>query len=460
MLTRPSQLSLTHFCELHGPTSIFCTQVLPFSCIHCYPETPSHARHDPSSTFLDAKNDTNTSPNAFLSPTPAVRRDSVVSTSSVATATPPSPSIENHPYFVRTHPQADTERLNRFGNTEGDTCESCRFTLPSEIDKKLPNGAPGSPKSDGRGRNGSPVLRSRELIHSCGLERSEFDEDAHDTHFQHSSPESVQSSYSSDSACHDHLITYLSLRGPPNPADYALLRRSSIRTLSCELLPRGLSSGPLSFGDAVAGFTIAYIFRLPDPKARGRRRSYALVALAGKDAGRAFRACPLIWRAFGGIASGIVAAAERFQEEEKNREEGAREAAKLGGRNYTPVSSFLIGRSVDPDGHPRRTLPAGQIRAKGLAEIVGNEYVFADMHRQFVVLLQQLGALLGGLPVSEDPVIYSTVNEDTSTQQEGHPHPTEKRITSSPGLDHTAEIDEGLAKLGLSSVQHQQSVVV
>lgn len=396
MLTVSPKLSLTHFCEVHGPTSIFCTQVLPFSCVHCYPETLSHARDDPSSTFSHDAHDNDTLPKAFLSPTPVSRRDSVVSSSSAATATPPSPSIEHHPYFVRSHRQADTEKLNRSGNTEGDTCESCRFTLPSEIDKKLPSGAPGSPKSDGRGRNGSPILRSREYIHSCGLERSEFEDDGHDSHFHQSSPDSVQSSYSSDTGCHDHLITYLSLRGPPNPADYALLRRSSIRTLSCELLPRGLSAGPLCFGDAVAGFTIAYVFRLPDPRARGRRRSYALVALAGKDAGRAFRGSPLIWRAFGAIASGIVAAAERFQEEEKRREEGAREAAKLGGRNYTPVSSFLIGRTVDPDGHPRKTEPrlAGQFRAKSLSEIVGNEYVFADMHRQFVALLQQLGALL------------------------------------------------------------------
>jgi hypothetical protein len=213
------------------------------------------------------------------------------------------------------------------------------------------------------------------------------------------------------------MITYLSLHGPPNPADYALLRRSSIRTLSCELLPRGLSSGPFSFGDADAGYTIAYIFRLPDPMARGKRRSYALVALAGKDAGRAFRACPVIWRVFGRIAAGIVNAAERFQEEQKRREEGSNGSngssnnatPKAGGRNYTPVSSFLTGRTVDPDGQPRR---AGQIRARNLAEIVGNEYVFTELHAQFVALLQQLGSMFGGLPISEERFVCSTVGGD------------------------------------------------
>lgn len=200
------------------------------------------------------------------------------------------------------------------------------------------------------------------------------------------------------------------MRGPPNPADYALLRSSSIRTLSCELLPRGLSSGPICFGDDEAGYTIAYIFRLPDPMARGKRRSYALVALAGKDAGRAFRACPVIWRAFGRIASGIVNSAEKYQEEEKRREEERNQASSQeGGRQYTPVSSFLTGRALDPDGHPRRL---GQIRARNLAEIVGNQYIFAEIHANFVALLQQLGSMFGGVPVSEEQFVCSTVRDE------------------------------------------------
>lgn len=202
-------------------------------------------------------------------------------------------------------------------------------------------------------------------------------------------------------------MTYLSLQGPPNPNDYTLLRRASIRTLSCELLPRGLSSGPLSFGDSETGYTIAYVFRLPDPMARGKRRSYALVALAGKDASRAFRACPIIWRVFGRIASSIVSAAENHQEREKSREE-QNTPSTINGRNYTPVSSFLTGRALDPDGQPRRV---GQIRARNLTEIVGNEYIFAELHAQFVALLQQLSSMFGGVRAS-DPRTASTESYD------------------------------------------------
>lgn len=318
-----------------------------------------------------------------------------------------SPKIEDHPYFLKGQTSDAEKQQRRVEGSNGDTCASCSLSLPDDVSKQLPPGAPGTDKSDGKGKNGSPVLRSRELVHSCGGSHPDTDDTAHESHIHSSLPDSLpSSSAASDASCHTHLLTYLSLHGPPNPADYALLRRSSIRTLSCELLPRGLSSGPLCFGDAAAGYTIAYIFRLPDPMARGKRRSYALVALAGKDAGRAFRACPVIWRAFGRIATGIVGSAERFQEGEKSREEQNVGGSKINGRHYTPVSSFLTGRVVDPDGQSRR---AGQIRARNLSEIVGNQYIFAELHANFVALLQQLGSMFGGVPISEEGFVYSTV---------------------------------------------------
>jgi hypothetical protein len=320
--------------------------------------------------------------------------------------------------------------VNRVGGVNGDTCASCSISLPEDVSKKLPSSASGQSDGDnGRGaKNNSPVLRSREVVHSCGGGSNRHadicaEDEAHEHDAQHASlPDSVHSvsvtSSSSDSSCHTHILTYLSLHGPPNPNDYALLRQSSIRTLSCELLPRGLSSGPLCFGDSVAGYTIAYVFRLPDPMARGKRRSYALIALAGKDAGRAFRASPIIWRIFQRIAAGIVTAAEKHQEEEKMREEQAFRSSNAsvatGRHDYTPISSFLTGRTLDANGNPRR---AGQIRARNLAEIVGNEYIFAELHAQFVTLLQQLGNMFGGVPISDERFVCSTVSPSESAMQ-------------------------------------------
>lgn len=410
------QLSLTHFCEVHGPTSIICSQVIPFSCPQCYPDKLDSSSDDIPATSHDTKS-------SFQSKLDKETSSTVASANANITTNNTSPKIEDHPYFLKNNPApTDTDRSNRIGSTgrdSGDTCASCSLTLPEDVSKQLPPGAPGNSEGDGNGtkNTNSPVLRSREVVYSCGNNHSgDGDDSPRESHTHSSYSSSVQSSSvaSDASTCHTHLLTYLSLRGPPNPSDYALLRRSSIRTLSCELLPRGLSSGPICFGDSAAGYTIAYIFRLPDPMARGKRRSYALVALAGKDAGRAFRACPVIWRAFGRIASGIVSSAEKYQEDEKRREEEQNGASRAGGRQYTPVSSFLTGRALDPDGQPRRL---GQIRARNLAEIVGNQYIFAEIHANFVALLQQLGTMFGGVPVSEEQFVCSTVRDDTNSRR-------------------------------------------
>lgn len=415
---------------MHGPTSILCSRIAPTSCSLCSqdsrdsspngsPLSSQRARSPASLAPRDRQQDgAGAIPSSVDYPTASTAIEPL--DSPPASAPTSAPRIEDHPWFVdgQRVGRPESGKFNRLAGSEGDTCSSCRLTLPEDVSKQLPPGSPGTLKNDGTGRNGSPVLRSREAVHSCQGNHFDYIDDndesnsyssnsnnnrhSHD-HARHSSPNSTPSSYSSsDSSCHTHIVTYLSMHGPANPADYSLLRRASIRTLSCELLPRGLSSGPLSFGDPVTGYTVAYVFRLPDPMARGKRRSYALVALAGKDAGRTFRASPLIWRVFGRIANGIVSAAEKHQEMEKRRDEGPAPGPTANAthtRNYTPVSSFLTGRTLDPDGQPRR---AGQIRARNLTEIVGNEFIFAELHAQFVGLLQQLSAMFGGRPISDD----------------------------------------------------------
>ncbi|KAI1946719.1 hypothetical protein LOZ57_003489 [Ophidiomyces ophidiicola] len=435
-------LSLTHFCEVHGPTSILCSQVAPTICAQCDSNDREFSPTDtPLSSNGGASPASGHNGKSGKQPKAAASLDCKSNSDLEPLSSPPSASapttatrLEEHPWFISgQYTKVDTAKFNCFGGAEGDTCASCRLTVPDDISKQLPPGAPGTMKENGQGRNGSPVLRSREMVYSChdGISHAH----AH-SHAHHSNSTSARSSYSSDSSCHTHVVTYLSMRGPPNPTNYSILRRASIRTLSCEYLPRGLSSGPLSFGDPVTGYTIAYVFRLPDPAARGKRRSYALVALAGKDAGRAFRASPVIWRVFGRIAHNLVTSAERSEEREKRRGAGAAAvpntttaatatataaapvpASTRTVPQYTPISSFLTGRTLDPDGQRRR---AGQVRARNLAEIVDNEFIFAEIHAQFVALLQQLGGMFGGSRIPENRLNPEAACDET---EEHFPRP-------------------------------------
>lgn len=181
-----------------------------------------------------------------------------------------------------------------------------------------------------------------------------------------------------------------------------------------------MSEGPFCFGDTNSGYTIAYVFRLTDPKARGRRRAYAFVALAGKDGHRAFKACPMLWEAFAAMSKIIEQAAQRYQDEQEFQQQKTRdeEIARESRGGYTPISSFLTQRPRDPDGQPRR---AGQTQPRSLAEIIGDESIFAILHGYFVHLLRCLGDRFGGLPFVEDNTSASaraTIGDDDGDSPE------------------------------------------
>ncbi|KAF2459606.1 vesicle coat protein [Lineolata rhizophorae] len=562
-------ISLAHFCEKHGPTSILCTQIVPVACPTCHPcagGTPStddlprssagtgssgfpfayEPPPPPSDTPKPSTTTTPTAANAQHGDRDAEKHKgshnlhqhhqtrfatgggpTSLTASPAALETPPTsprtPSTSSHnPYFPSVSlgtaasppplpPPLPRQHAATISTTAGmmgpggapqyqaaigpgagggtrfsdaffgagagaadEACENCAFVVPRDVSARLPDGAPGSPTKDGRGRNGCPVLRTTQNVlvvggggdgdggraarrekvagregrrsrghvgvrggggggrggdgctsqgpvavsdsegDSCGSVNGGVPVDAAKvvaaaggnassgaaTTVPHlsssSSPPSVRSpspstspspsssphSPSSSSPCsaspsspssdggtfshahahahtqrshhsphqrhhhhshhadqdpqpHSHRLTYLTTRQPSSPTAYSLLRRSCIRTLSCESLPRGSSSGPLYFGDPVAGYTIAYIFRLPDPMARGARRTYALLALGGRESCRVSAAMVMVTEVFERMAADVVARAERVLE---RREREGWAAGGLGGLGLS--SSF------------------------------------------------------------------------------------------------------------------------
>ena len=68
-------------------------------------------------------------------------------------------------------------------------------------------------------------------------------------------------------------------------------------------------------------------------------------------------------------------------------------------RSMTPLSSFLAAKKVDPDGYPRDSHSATSMleeaKKRGLAEIVGQEDFFVELHASFVVILAKLVSEFG-----------------------------------------------------------------
>ena len=337
-------------------------------------------------------------------------------------------ALHLQPYAVlqddRPRSQSSDSQRRRAYKVLGDDggCASCTMSIPEKIRSKLPSGAPGSPALNGKGKNSSPVLRSREAVHACGSEHSDSGTDE-DLSPHQSSPETWASD-TSVSSCHTHTLEFVTTSKPMRPSTYSILRRASIRTLSCEQLPRGLTAGRLFFGDPMAGYVIAYKFRLTDPYARGRQRHYALLALAGHNPGRAFKATSTIWRSFERIATNIIGNSEKTQ---RSGQSPTNEKQKS-----VPISSFLTQRTMDPDGFPRRG--GATMRPRGLAEMVGNDLFFAELHRSFVVLLQSLGRQLGGLAVEPPTDEEDTENSDSSYNvRESHRYEETERLKRESG---------------------------
>ncbi|KAK5937498.1 hypothetical protein PMZ80_010118 [Knufia obscura] len=435
-------LALTHFCEVHGPKSVLCTQVLPLECTICIPPPTSRERRTSAESYTtqigreDERDHSAAAPRLRRTDTDFSLPPALSKASTAIEGQPLTPGTERVPAFRRSDTSKETSKFP-YGRSHGDTCASCSFTIPQKTAAQLPEGAPGSLSKDGgKPKNGAPVLRSREFV--ClgkGRKRQNREEPSSSQESQGASADSFGSTIS-HSDCHDHTLTYLTSKSPDDAENYAQLRASVIRALSFEVLPRGMSEGPFCFGDSTSGYTIAYTFRLTDPKARGKRRAYAFVALAGKDADRAFKACPMIWEAFTMMSKTIEQAATKYQEEEelKQQKEHDEMLAKEAKAGYTNVSSFLTQRPRDPDGQPRR---AGQTQPRSLAEIIGDENIFAILHQYFVHVLRCLGDKFGGLPLADSTkmVIRTTANESEGLSEGKVPARVSAEVLANLSID-------------------------
>ncbi|KAI1642617.1 vesicle coat protein [Daldinia loculata] len=390
--------------------------------------------------------------------------------------------------FHRTYDDYVTKRAN--------PCDNCALTLPKRQNSKPGKGEKASTATDSKTDQRGPVLRTRAPYARVYGGSSEFSPPNSNPHSSYTSDaeedvlpkdngkhsnlqrrpttSTSHSSVSSKSSLtqHTHYLDYTSTHEPVVPTTYSIVRASCLRTLSFETLPRrpettqqvpSLSSplppqftsptinhglgyittapnpqsaangGPIFFGDPLAGYTTAYIFRIPDMHARGRKRVYAFLALSTHRERLAMKTFSFISAAFRDLANWIQELAEAEAERERDREEasspiaainaaysrggfggdGPRDSGiglNLGGGfsvanldrdrerdRINDSSSFLtgggrsglmqrMGGSMGPGGFAPK--------ARGLAELVGLPDFFIELHSRFVQLLLELGVVL------------------------------------------------------------------
>ncbi|KAG6017256.1 hypothetical protein E4U54_007887 [Claviceps lovelessii] len=233
---------------------------------------------------------------------------------------------------------------------------------------------------------------------------------------------------------HFHFVDYTSTHEPVLPDSFSLIRASCLRALSFETLPRPSSTsnpnsspllnssssfvttqspgsaatgGPIFFGDALAGYTTAYIFRIPDLHARGHKRVYAFLALSTHKERLAMKTFSTMSRAFGNLAVWIQEMVEAEAERTTASSSPTGSGMYNGGVQPQPQpsafdpppavdrsgSSFLTGGSA----FTRRMgcgPGASSLKARGLPELVGQPDFFLKLHSKFVRLLFEVGVIL------------------------------------------------------------------
>ncbi|XXH01743.1 hypothetical protein Hte_008104 [Hypoxylon texense] len=390
--------------------------------------------------------------------------------------------------FRRTYDDYVTKRAN--------PCQNCALTLPKRQESKKGKDGDPSATADSKSDLRGPTLRTRapyarvyggngEISPPNSNPHSSCVSDAEEDFLPGGSNRSSSrrrpttstshSSISSRSSVtqHTHYLDYTSTHEPVVPNTYSIVRASCLRTLSFETLPRrpetshsnpsfssplsgippsfqssishgpgfittapnpqsAANGGPIFFGDPLAGYTTAYIFRIPDVHARGRKRVYAFLALSTHRERLAMKTFSFISAAFRDLANWIQELAEAEAEREREREEANSPVAALNaaygyggfgtdgprdsgiglglGGGYGAyvdrdrerdrigdTSSFLtgggrggfvqrMGGSMGPGGFAPK--------ARGLAELVGLPDFFIELHSRFVQLLLELGVVL------------------------------------------------------------------
>jgi len=417
-------------------------------------ETPPHSPHRPSAGFQDSGTNAN-----------GLQRDSS---------------------FRRTYDDTVTRRAN--------PCQNCALTLPKRQDGNssekgrsegagptLRTRAPYARVIGSSSRDMSPPSSNPQSSTTSDVEDEEQPADTHrPAHQRRPTASTTRSSTSSRSnnATHTHYLDYTSTHEPLISNTYSIVRESCLRTLSFETLPRrphatysnngptspvsamppmynvpagaygsgyvtsaptpqsAAAGGPIFFGDPLAGYTTAYIFRISDVHARGRKRVYAFLALSTHRERLAMKTFSFISAAFRDLAAWIQDLAEAEAELEREREESRSGVAAInaayggsagsggfgnggphdgsvglggglgGGVTITPdretsrnnESSFLTGASRGQGLVQRMGGSMGPggfaPKARGLAELVGLPDFFIELHARFVKLLLELGVVL------------------------------------------------------------------
>ncbi|KAI9496519.1 vesicle coat protein [Zychaea mexicana] len=370
-------IALLHFCEIHGPRVVFCTQAIhqknssSSSVISANGSNGGVGSNGSSATTTDDYKSTNiVSPSTSEKTAPAVpavpaaaaaaqKADSVFSTSSSAADPPTPPPTSNNSAFnnnaasnnpsmtattTTTSPRASlrkcappppppptTTTIPISKSYQSNTASTSSTTQPSSCPACLAQ-MPFVVKDEGG------VVEAKRMV--------TIDEE-------------------------DPSVEYIGTRAPQQLALYKAVRLACVRSLTTEFCPG--REGPVLFGDDENGYVMSYMFKLRDAQARGEARFYSLMMLM-TDRVFLISCWPFLVSSFRSMAINLQERADIvFQREKETRPQ------------FHPfATSRRVGAMSQEQFFRRRSNTA----LRSLVELLGVKNIYPQIHAQFSYILK------------------------------------------------------------------------
>ncbi|KAK0395284.1 hypothetical protein QR680_001204 [Steinernema hermaphroditum] len=220
-------------------------------------------------------------------------------------------------------------------------------------------------------------------------------------------------------------MSYVSTQSAVDDGADMLIQQACWRSLTCEIAsvsrtenPRKEGkpileierSGTVFFGDAENGYTISYVFRLPDARARGFARLYSLIVVC-LDKLLLLTYYDFFVNGFSAISDSLVEQSQQiFLREQKAEEEDALRLATAQRASMLPQGFLRHRNGVTVD------------TSRSLGVITGNHDVFNSLHRRIMWLLRTQTMLreemcMEGLP-TQDMLVFMEMDHDNRVEMD------------------------------------------
>ncbi|KAL0094013.1 vesicle coat protein [Phycomyces blakesleeanus] len=363
-------VALLHFCEVHGPCVVFCTQA-----IH-RPDLPHHDS-DTILTIPTHFKDKSTD-NHPTTPSPPPPPQTLT-----PTQTPhlqPSASISSTLSISELHasPTTTTTTTNSSSSSSGSTTNtntnnnpSPRLQSPPSLTslRKVPCSITSSSSST-KGFTSSlrdhPLSGQTSTCAACTAQMPMI------TTKEHCGPQEARSLLTRDEE--DPSVSYIGSKAPQQLHLYKAVRLACVRSLTTEFCPG--RDGPVLFGDDENGYVMSYMFKLRDSQARGEVRFYSLMMLM-TDRVYLISCWPFLVSAFRSMAINLQERADViFQSEKESRERQPVFHTMANNRRVAPMSQDQFFR--------RRS----NTSLRSLVDLLNIKDIYAQIHAQFSYILK------------------------------------------------------------------------